>query len=88
MSWHGFERGEKVPLETVIEKFEKYVCSGGVKNGEEKLRRLKDFRNCQHEFIVFSPISDKGWGASPMNYNCWKTIEGKPICEPHIVPRH
>ncbi len=88
MSWHGFKGGNGVSLEEVIEKFEKNVRFGNVKNREEKLRRLEDFRNCKYEVIVFFPISERGWGASPMNYNCWKTIEGQPICEPHTVPKN
>jgi len=86
MAWHKFRAGQKIPVDEVVDVCEKHIRSGKVGNPKEKLKRLELIRNCDHQFIVYSPTGST-WDNSPMNQNCWRTLDGEPICEPQVVSK-
>jgi hypothetical protein len=85
MPWHSFLPGRTYQKSMVIAECENHLKN--VKNPWEKSERIKLIRECSYETIVYSPIGS-GWGNSPLNPNCWKSIEGKQICEQLTIPRY
>lgn len=86
MTWHKFRAGQKVSADEVVVVCEQNIRSGKVVNPKEKLKRLELIRNCGHQFIVYSPAG-LTWDNSPMNQNCWRTLDGEPICDPQSVSK-
>jgi hypothetical protein len=86
MVWHNFEAGQKVSLDEVVDVCEKHIRSGAVDDPQGKMKRLKLIRNCGHQVIVYTPTG-LGWDNSPMNQNCWRTLDGEPICEPQVISK-
>jgi hypothetical protein len=86
MVWHSFESGQKVSVDDVVRELENHINSGqGVSSPKEKHAYLEEIRQCGHDFIVYRPIG-AGWGNSPLNPNCWFTIDGEPIHAYGLAP--
>ena len=79
MSWHPFEVHETYSVSFVVPRCEAYLASGKIVAVEEKRRLLQTMSERAPVSIVWSPFSDKGWGASPFNPNCWRTVDGQLI---------
>ena len=76
--WHPFIAGEAYGRQFVVDVISARLESGDVRATEWKEKsELEAIRSCHHEQIVFKPTT--GWGASPMNKNAWKTIDGHDI---------
>jgi hypothetical protein len=79
MSWHGFERGQRIGREAIVEACKSRLESGKVTNVPAKWSHVGVIQTCGERELVFSPQTETGWGASPLNDNNWRTIKGKPI---------
>lgn len=79
MSWHGIEAGQQIASDEVCRLCERHIRKGGVHDVKGKLCCVARIRNCGYTRIVFAPIAWKGWGASPMDPNAWRTTGGAPI---------
>ena len=86
MPWHNFVDRQNYPIDEVVATCEKHIRTGRVGNEEEKMRYLELIRNCGEVFLVYSP-DGPGWGSSPMNINCWRTLKDNPICTKTLVRR-
>lgn len=75
-------------LSSVVDACERYIDSGVPDNPGEKSRHLDLIRNCGKEYIFFNPIARTGWGASPMNQNCWLDDACRPITPKVRVTRN
>jgi len=79
MSWHPFECGKPYSLAEVVSTSERRIDNGGVIRTGSKRDLVKSIEHCGHETLVWSPTNTAGWGASPFNPNCWRTLDGTPI---------
>ena len=84
MTWRkwDFETGQSYLLSEVLGACETRLREGGVLRPESKSRMVKRIEHCGHSRIVWRPETEKGWGASAFNLNCWRTIDGEPIVPP------
>ena len=48
---------------------------------DAKVRRMEKYAPAT---IVWSPSTERGWGASAFNKNCWRSVEGGPILPPNV----
>ncbi len=87
MAWHKFVPGGRYLTSTVVEKCRQHISNGSTANPNEKIRHVELIENCGEEYITFSPVGT-GWGASPMNQNCWLTDKRTAIVTPTRVPRN
>jgi hypothetical protein len=39
----------------------------------------------RYRTVIWCPSGSRGWGASPFNQNCWRTIDGGPIITPDVA---
>jgi hypothetical protein len=79
MAWWDFVADEKYNLNEVVGKIHSHIREDKkIKAKPDKLRLLKQIENCGHSVIVYSP-NKSGWGISPMNPKCWRTVKGAPI---------
>lgn len=78
MSWHSYEKGQRVPVAEIISTCERHILSGGVNDPNKKLTYLQQLRDSGHDVLIFSPQGD-GWGSSPLNPNIWRTVDGEPV---------
>lgn len=77
-NWHGYVAGQQVAASEVVAKCLQYLSSGKVENSQQKLKGIEAISRHGQAIIVYAP-QGKGWGNSPMNPNCWQTVDGKPI---------
>ncbi|KAA0225915.1 MAG: hypothetical protein AKCLJLPJ_02205 [Fimbriimonadales bacterium] len=77
-SWHNFRTGQHYSLEDVVATCERRIKEGKVKDVRDKRDLLAQMRLSAPRTVVWSPFST-GWGASPFNPNCWRTVQGTPI---------
>lgn len=84
MSWHDFIAGQRVTRDEVVRICSAYVRSGKLKNPQNKLLYLEEFRNSPHEVIVYTP-QGSGWGNSPLNPNNWRGTDGSFIWEKKVI---
>jgi hypothetical protein len=82
--WY-FQRGEKYLLEEVIIACDIRMRWGGVKRVESKNEIVRRMEKYAPPTIVWCPKTFNGWGASPFNPNCWRTVEGGPIIPPDLA---
>ena len=78
-SWHGYASGQVVALADVVAACRKRIESRGVIDVEGKRELVDVIAACGHPSIVFLPQRARGWGASPMNKNNWRTPDGEPV---------
>jgi len=76
--WY-FTRDEKYLLSEVIGACDARIREGGVIRKERKDEMVREMEKLSLASIVWCPKADQGWGASPFNKNCWRTVEGAPI---------
>ncbi|GLI33974.1 protein NO VEIN domain-containing protein [Desulforhabdus amnigena] len=86
MSWHNFVPGQRVARDEVIQVCNAYIRSGKVKNPQNKISYLEEFRNSPHDVIVYTP-QGSGWGNSPLNPNNWRGTDGSFIWERKVIPK-
>jgi hypothetical protein len=81
MTWKKwkFEVGEKYLLEEVIGACDARIREGGVIRSDSKDAKVRWMEKSAPATIVWTPLTERGWGASPFNKNCWRTVEGGPI---------
>lgn len=84
MKWQkwDFKKGEKYLLSEVIGACDARIREGGVIRGESKDAKVRRMEKYAPATIVWSPLTERGWGASAFNKNCWRTVEGGPIIPP------
>jgi hypothetical protein len=87
VSWHGFTEGKAISRVKAVEVCERYIHSGKIRDKIHHMKKLSIIRDCGHEFIVYSPFST-GYGRTPLNPACWRTVDGRPIAPPVSVMRH
>ena len=86
MKWEKwyFQKGESTPSRksstNVIVAFQE----GLVIRRESKNKMVRLMEKSPSATIVWSPSTERGWGASAFNKNCWRTIEGGPIIPQEI----
>jgi hypothetical protein len=78
MSWHGYQKGQQVALADIITTCEALIRSGKVVDVEGKEKLLDQISNCGHTTLIYWPTGS-GWGRSPMNPNCWRTLDHQPL---------
>ena len=72
-----FQKGEQCPLSEVIKECNDHLPLVILKESkEEMVRRMEKYAP---RTIVWSPLTERGWGHSRFNKNCWRTVEGDPI---------
>lgn len=87
MAWHKFKPGGIYPTLQVLAECWNRLQSGAVAEVADKVRLLELIRRVAPEQIVYTPFST-GWGASPLNPNCWKDpgggtmLHGVTVAEP------
>ena len=84
MRWQkwDFKKGEKCLLSEVIGACDARIREGGVIRSESKNDMVRLMEAHAPATIVWCPKTDRGWGASAFNKNCWRTVEGGPIVPP------
>jgi len=80
MTWQKwyFQPGECYLLSEVVGALRDRLRSGTVINEKAKEARVDWMERNFPAEIVWLPFST-GYGASPFNGRCWRTIEGKPL---------
>ncbi len=76
--WY-FKKGEQYLLSEVIGACDARIREGGVVRSESKNAKVRLMEAQAPATIVWCPKTERGWGASPFNKNCWRTVEGNPI---------
>ena len=84
MSYYPWIAGEHCNRDYVVMFLEDHIRSDAVENKPAAEQWLNDIRNCRHETIMWSPFAES-FGASPLNWRCWQTPSGEPICDEHTV---
>jgi hypothetical protein len=79
--WY-FQSGEQYPLSEVIDACDVRIREGSVVRRDSKNQMVRQMEKLAPATIVWCPKTDRGWGASPFNKNCWRTVEGDPIIPP------
>ena len=81
MKWKkwGFEVGKEYDLADVIGACDARIREGGVVQHESKNKMVREMENLPLKTIVWSPKTERGWGASAFNANCWRKVDGAPI---------
>jgi hypothetical protein len=74
-----FQEGEQYPLSEVINECDRRIREGGVIRDESKNNMVRRMEKYAPATIVWSPLTERGWGHSGFNKNCWRTVEGGPI---------
>jgi hypothetical protein len=82
--WHGQEAGVRYHRDKVVADCEGRIADGGVIRVEGKQRLVGQIRDHAPDTIVWTPFG-RGWGRSPFNPNCWKTVDGEPVLPADIV---
>jgi len=82
--WY-FQRGERYLLDEVITACDIRLREGGVKRVKSKSKMVRRMEKYAPPTIVWCPKRDRGWGASPFNENCWRSVEGGPIIPPDLA---
>jgi len=77
-SWHNFQPGEVYSLASVLEAGERRIQDGGILDVEGKRMALALLRDHAPSELVWAPFSS-GWGASPFNPRCWRSVSGRPV---------
>ena len=79
-SWHGFQPGDRVSPDHIVS-----ICEQRVRDGFTKPSSADWLRQClgrigasKHD-LVWTPLSWTAWGATPLNPNNWRTLEGHPL---------
>jgi hypothetical protein len=87
MKWEKwyFQKGEQYPLSEIINECDRRLRDGGVIRRESKNRMVRRMEKYAPPTIVWSPKTDRGWGASAFNKNCWRTVAGGPIISPDVA---
>jgi hypothetical protein len=76
--WH-FQRGGHYPLSEVINECDRRIREKLVIRLESKNEMVRLMEKHAPQEVVWCPKTDRGWGASAFNANCWRTVEGGPI---------
>ena len=90
MAWHTFETGNTYSTLQALAVCWNRLESGAVADVPDKLKMLEWIRRLAPERVVFAPFSS-GWGASPLNPNCWQVpgggrlMDGATIAEPQTA---
>jgi hypothetical protein len=81
MKWEKwpFQRGEQYPISEVINECDARLREGGVVRRESKNEMVRLMEKYAPATVRWCPKTDRGWGASAFNKNCWRTVEGGPI---------
>jgi hypothetical protein len=79
--WY-FQSGERYLLDEVILACDIRLREGGVKKVKSKNEMVRWMEKHAPSTIVWHPKGRRGWGASPFNSKCWRTVGGKPIDPP------
>ena len=74
-----FEVGKKYDLSDVIGACNARIREGGVIRSESKFEMVREMEKLTLATVVWCPKGNGGWGASPFNKNCWRTVAGGPI---------
>jgi hypothetical protein len=78
-------RGQGHLLDEVIIACDIRLREGGVERVESKNKMVRRMEKYAPATIVWCPKTYWGWGASPFNENCWRTVEGGPIIPPDVT---
>ena len=73
--WY-FQSGEKYLLDEVIIACDIRLSQGSVKKVKSKNEIVRRMEKHAPPTIVGCPKTARGWGASPFNKNCWRTVGG------------
>jgi hypothetical protein len=76
---HPFETGRSYSRDEVVSWCENYIRDGHVKAVPTKQALVRSMDQSTMLTFVWTPTNQSGWGASPMNPNCWRTPEGTEI---------
>jgi hypothetical protein len=84
MKWKkwDFEVGKKYDLSDVIGACDARIREGGIVQRESKVTKVRRMEKNAPPTLVWSPLAERGWGASAFNKNCWRTVDGAPITIP------
>ena len=83
--WY-FRPGEQYQLSEVVGACDERIRKGGVRSRDSKNESVRRMERCGYAVIVWTPKSYKGWGASPFNLDCWRTVSNQPIVTPGDRP--
>jgi hypothetical protein len=72
-------KASNIFLSEVIGACDARIREGGVIRNESKNDMVRLMEAHAPATIVWTPSTERGWGASAFNKNCWRTVEGEPI---------
>jgi hypothetical protein len=81
MKWKkwDFEVGKEYDLSDVIGARDARIREGRIVRSKSKDAKVRRMEKDAPTTIIWSPLTERGWGASAFNQNCWPTAEGGPI---------
>lgn len=85
MTWHPFKENEGYDLDYIVDVIQDRIDDNGFTNPQAARIRLDDIQDCGHKTLVWKP-EPRSFLASPLDWRAWRTIDGKPILPPHVVP--
>jgi len=87
MTWKkwDFEVGKEYALAYVVAVCDARIREGGVIRIDAKGAKVRRMEKYAPPNVVWSPSNERGWGASPFNKNCWRTVEGGTIIPSEVA---
>jgi hypothetical protein len=81
MKWKkwDFEVDKQYARADVVGACDARIREGGVIRDKSKNLMVRRIEKYAPAIIVWKPSREQGWGASPFNKNCWRTIGGGHI---------
>ena len=76
---HGFAPEEHVPIDRIIAFCDQHIRNGCILESSfpEKQSYIDTIADCGHDFLIWTPVSQWGWGISAFNLKCWRSPEGE-----------
>ncbi len=75
-AWHGWVAGQKIRRDKLLNILTSRIREGKV--DEKNWAVVDKLSKLTYDELIFEPVG-RGYGNSPFNLNCWRTIDGKPI---------
>jgi hypothetical protein len=73
--WHNFQAGQRYSLVEVVSECDRHIREGGVISPDTKSDKVRHMERHFKPTLEWAPSTEKGWGASPLNPNCWKQLD-------------
>jgi hypothetical protein len=76
---YGFVKGESYLTSEVVGVCDERIREGYIKREKTKTVVVRAMEKYAPPKMLWQPLSESGFGASPFNPNCWCDTDGRPI---------